>query len=108
VVESETAPSLDERLHALVKLGVPEGELHARVADLGYIVGTSTHIATRFEVRNIRWWRVSDEFPALRGSDLSPTTRLAIDRVQYDLMLASLDPPLSQDEVDEFIADWMA
>ena len=108
VVESETAPSLDERLKTLVKLGVPEHELHARVADLGYIAGTSAHVATQFDVRNVRWWRVGDDFPGLRGSDLSSTARLAIDRVQYDLILASLEPPMSQHEVDEFIAGWMA
>ena len=107
VVESESAPNIDERLEAVAKLGVPEGELHTRVAGLGYIPGTAADVPTRFEVRGVQWWHVGDEFPGLRGSDLSPSARLAIDHVQYDLILASLDAPMSSHEVGEFIAGWM-
>ena len=106
VVESENAPTLDQRLEALVTLGVPREELFARVTKLGYVPGASEHIVSRFNVRSTRWWRVGDDFPGLRRSELPPKATLAIDRVQYDLILGALDEPASQETVAEVLADW--
>lgn len=104
--ESSDGPSIDERVEDLVEAGVPGVELEYRLGLLGYVRGMSDAIATRYEVRSLRWWSVGHDFPGLRSSDVDPERLRAITRVSYDLMLAGAPEPLPSEEVDRFLDEW--
>lgn len=104
--ESPDAPSIDDRVEELIEAGVPAIELEHGLGLLGYVRGMSDAIGTRYEVRSLRWWRVGDEFPGLRSSDVTPERLRAVGRVSYDLMLAGAPVPLPPNEADRLLERW--
>lgn len=104
--ESVDGPTIDDRLEELVSAGVPDIELEHRLGLLGYVRGMSDAIATRYEVRSLRWWHVGDDFPGLRSSDVRPERLRAVGRVSYDLMLAGAPVPLPLHEADRVLDEW--
>lgn len=105
--ESADAASIDDRIAQLIELGVPAIELEQALGLLGYVRGMSEAVATRFEVRGIRWWIVADDFPGLRSSDIDPVRLRAVGHVSYDLMLAGTPSPIADDQAEAMLTDWM-
>lgn len=105
--ESADAMSIDDRVAELIDLGVPAIELEQRLGLLGYVVGMSDSVATRFEVRGVRWWVVDEEFPGLRASDIDPVRLRSVGHVSYDLMLAGTPSQIPDHQVDEMLMGWI-
>lgn len=105
--ESADAASIDDRIAQLIEAGVSQTELEQGLGFLGYVRGMSDAVATRFEVRGVRWWNVADDFPGLRSSDIDPGRLQAVGRVSYDLMLAAAPPHMPEQQVDLMLTEWV-
>jgi hypothetical protein len=100
--ESDTAPSLEDRIGRLISRGLPRDRFYNLLARYGYVHGEKPD-AHRYEVRSIRIWEVDERFPGLRRSDI-PNQRLhGVTRVSYDLALDSAASPLADDEAVQLL-----
>lgn len=106
--ESADAPDIDERVEALISMGLPAGGLQTRLQAAGFFAGTVVDGGTRYEVRSTRVWRVGAEFPVLRGSTIAPNILSCIENVKYDLLLAGLPYPLTDADGEAFLTDWVS
>ncbi|GAA1979982.1 hypothetical protein GCM10009817_20820 [Terrabacter lapilli] len=101
----DSAPSLDDRIRALVYAGFSRTALIKAVAKWGYVFESGQR-AQRFIVRSLRLWSVDDHFPGLRASDIPTGRRAAISRVTYELSLAAAPNPMEVTEMEEVLATW--
>lgn len=101
----DSAPSLDDRIRALVSAGFPRTALIKAVAKCGYVF-ESGQTPARFNIRSLRMWSVDDQFPGLRASDIPTERRAAISRVTYELSLAAAPEPIAVSKMKEVLATW--
>lgn len=106
--ESETAPSLDDRIRDLVDVGVPSAPLLAAVAQAGYVFESRVPIPTTYRIASTRYWLVGPTFPGLRRSALPEGMRRGVTRVQYTLSVDSAPTPLPKTYAEEFPKRWMS
>jgi hypothetical protein len=105
--ETPNAPSLDDRMRALIELGFPSSDLISAVEEAGYVFESGDSTVPRLETRNIRVWEVQENFPGLRSSDLGERRRLGVSRVRYELALDVAPPPLGKDAAAQFLGKWV-
>ncbi|MFJ2085217.1 PD-(D/E)XK motif protein [Micromonospora chokoriensis] len=105
--EDPTGPSLDERIDALISLGVPRSALLARISQVGYVYESGVVSNDRFVVRSVRAWEVGESFPGLRRSDLSEDRLRGVSRIRYELLVDSAPPRLSDVQFEQLIARWV-
>lgn len=101
-----TAPSLDDRIEELFRMGVPRRDLINRVADAGYIFEAYMGEA-RYAVRSMRAWPVDATFPGIRRSDFSPGRLRGVSKLQYELALDSAPRPMPEEELMGMLRTWM-
>lgn len=106
VMADETAPSLDQRIDELIAMGMPRGELLARVQKVGYVYETPPGIADRYAVRSVRAWRVGADFPGLRSGEIAEPRRKGISDIKYRLTLAAAPDRVSDEDFSKLLADW--
>jgi hypothetical protein len=99
--EENAAPTIDDRLRALIDMGVPSYKLIQKVADYGHIFESGINNQALYALREIRYWQVTDAFPGLRRSDLSESRLAGVEHVKYDLLLASVGEALTATEQAE-------
>lgn len=104
--EDRAAPTLDERIDALVALGVPKRRLIDTIADAGYIYETKTDFTTRFAVDKIGLWLVDSDFPSIRRSDIDARRLRSIRDLKYSVSLDGIKPVAVGDDVEEFLTTW--
>lgn len=104
--EDSAAPSLDERIDGLVRLGVPQNTLLTKVATAGYVYGNGTSFDDRFLVRSVRAWIVGNSFPGLRRAELGEVRLRGVSKIRYELALDSAPKRLSDKEFDQLMASW--
>lgn len=102
----QRAPTLDERISALLDAGFPAAELLAKVGAAGYLHESKPQFPTRFSVKTERWWSVGEDFPGLRESRLAAPGMTGVSNVRYELSLDSVGAFLSDDRVDDAIRGW--
>ncbi|WP_406024051.1 PD-(D/E)XK motif protein [Nocardioides sp. NBC_00850] len=105
--EDETAPSLDERIDDLLLSGMSRSELLGKVKNAGYVYESDPTVNTRYAVRTVRAWRVGQNFPGIRSSDLSEERRRGVSRLRYDLVLDSAPPRMGAMEFGNLLASWL-
>ncbi|SDL18535.1 Putative PD-(D/E)XK family member [Tessaracoccus oleiagri] len=103
--ESSMGASLDDRIRALIDLGFPRSLLVERVAEAGYLFESTPGGAT-YEINDIRYWPVDDEFPGLRRTQMPTHLQKGVSGVQYHLSLEALPEPLSESEVKGLFQRW--
>lgn len=96
-----SAPTIDDRIRALIEAGVPSYKLIQKVAEYGHAFESGTNDNARFVLQDIRYWRVTDDFPGLRRSDLDERRLAGVERVKYDLSLDLAGDPLTAAEQEE-------
>lgn len=104
---TETAPSLDDRIRALVDLGIPLQPLLAKVSLTGYVFESRQPLSTRYRIANVRLWEVGDRFPGLRRSSMSDTALRGVSQLQYVLATDSAPSRLSEAQAEEFLDEWL-
>lgn len=105
--EDTTAPTLDERIDALVGLGAPRVALLAKVAAAGYVYESGSDIEDRFVVRSVRAWAVGDSFPGLRRAELGEDRLRGVSRIHYELALDSAPKRMPDEALDRLMATWL-
>lgn len=103
--EDPQESSLDERIDALVRLGMPQVTLLTKVASAGYVYGSGA-VNDRFRIRSVRAWRVNASFPGLRRDELSEARLRGVSKIRYELALDSAPRHLPEDEFSNFINAW--
>lgn len=98
LLDKNSGPSVDDRIRSLIELGVPAHPLIQKTAAYGHVFESGFTDAETFEVNNIRFWVVSEDFPSLRRSDVSASRLRGIEKVKYDLLLDAAGEPLTNDE----------
>lgn len=102
--QSDSAPSLDQRVRNLIELGLPRDRFYELLARQEYVPGQDPD-AHRYEVRSVRVWHIDDHFPGLRRSDIHEPQLQGISRVRYNLALDSAPPPLDTRDADELLCN---
>ena len=107
LAEDPTAPGIDMILDRLIAAGAPRHALLAKVSRAGYVPGSGADGDFRFNVRSVRLWAITADFPGLRRSHI-PSQRLkGIDRVRYELNLDTAPDPMDEDAADECLSGWI-
>lgn len=99
LVPNPDAASISERARELVKIGVPRQALRICLAKRGLVEFGTSNDDFRFEVGNIKIWKVDADFPRIRLKDLRPNTALRIRELSYSLDVGELGDALSTTEV---------
>lgn len=94
----DSAPTVDDRLRALIDMGVPSYTLIQKTADYGHVFESGKNNDAVFALQDIRYWRVTEEFPGLRRSDLRGSRLVGIERVKYDLLVDTAGTALTAAE----------
>lgn len=96
VIPDPSAATLDDRIDALVGLGLPKHDLLTVVVKLGhtYSAGQSAD-EHRYRIRSSQGWVVDEAFPGLRRSRMAPEVQVGVSRVRYTLAVDSLPGPMS-------------
>lgn len=109
LMEVESSPdgeSVDDLVGTLVEAGVPEEELLARLNKVRYMPGNTANDEFKFSVVERRVWRVTDESPGLRRSQVPDRLLEGVEDVRYRFPLSQLGAPLGESEflelTDEF------
>lgn len=97
---SPNGQSIGEVFEELVAMGCDRNLLADRLADAGFLLG-HTNDDHRFQVKDQAAWRVTDEFPGLRSTDIVEARREAITRVSYTLDLGNANGRLEDEDLDE-------
>lgn len=101
LVEVEVAPegdSVDSLVQRLLAVGIPEQQLTEALEASDYVVGNAEHSTTRFAVRQIRWWPITEDSPGLKASRIDGELLLGVSDVTFQMSLAALGSPLTDDE----------
>jgi len=106
VTANETAPTLDERIDELIAMGMPRGELLARVQRVGYVYETPPGIDDRYAVRSVRAWHVGADFPGLRSGEIAERNRKGVSDITYRLSLDAAPDRLSDEDFWKLLARW--
>lgn len=106
VRDDESAPTLDERLDGLIRLGLGRDALLERVERAGYVYESDPAVG-RLAIRSVRAWRVGESFPGLRGSDLNEARRKGVSKVRYELALDAAPPRLTDAEFESLLDRWL-
>lgn len=93
------APSLDDRIRNLMELGVPAYGLIKKVGSYGHIFESGDQDDALFRLESIRCWRIRDDFPGLRRSELDTVRLNGVENVKYDLLLDVLGAPLAGSDI---------
>lgn len=104
LAEDEAGQSIDDMVSELIELGVPARRLISKVAGLGHVYQSSLAAPTRYAVRSLKSWRVDDNFPGLRRSDLSEVRLRGVSKLRYILDLDSAPPPSDDNETERNFA----
>lgn len=105
--EDVTAPGLDDRIDALIQLGVPRDGLLVKAASAGHIYGSSSAVPSRFRVRSVRAWPVGTTFPGLRRTDIGEQRLKGVSRIRYELALDAAPRRVPDKDLDGLLAGWM-
>lgn len=100
------APTLDERITALLKTGFPAAGLLAKVEAAGHVYESPVQFNTQFAVTSDKWWTVGENFPGVRAARLIPPAQKGVSNIKYELSLDSVGAALSAKGVDELIHGW--
>ena len=100
--ESDTAPSLEDRVEELLGAGLARDRFYDLLARQEYVHGRDPD-AHRYEVRSVRLWRVDDRFPGIRRSDINQTRLRGVSKVNYALALDSAPSPQPPDVSDRLL-----
>lgn len=104
LMEVESSPdgeSVDDLVGALVEAGVPEEELLARLNKVRYMPGNAANDEAKFGVVGRRAWRVTDESPGLRRSQVPERLLDGVEDVRFRFSLSLLGAPLGESEFQE-------
>lgn len=106
LVEDPSAPTIDDRIDALVKLGVPQRRLIDTIADVGYVYETKLDFDTRLAVDKIAIYNVDSAFPSIRRSDFDPQRLRFIRDLKYSISLEGLSAIHTGPEATSFLDSW--
>lgn len=95
------ASTLDDVIHGLIKLDVPEVELIEKAAKYGHLYREGVNDHLRFTVVDRRFWLVGSEFPGLRRSDLPAHRSDPVSSLSYRLSLVGAPNALTPGEARE-------
>lgn len=99
---ADTAPSLQERVEALLRSALARDRFYDLLAHVDYVHGSDPD-GHRYDVRTVRVWHVGERFPGLRRTDVADTRLGGVAKVRYDLVLDSCPPPLGDDAADTLL-----
>lgn len=102
VMTDPTGTSLEALVDELCELGLVREELTGELARVGFIPGAQMP-ETRFHLVDTQRWRVNEEFPGLRSSDLPHHRRDGIRKITYTLDLTGAGDPLSDEQYGAFL-----
>lgn len=102
----ESAPKLDDRIDALLALGVPRDPLISKVADAGYLYESRVSVEDRYVIRTLRLWPVDVNFPGLRRAEISPSALRGVTGIRYELALDAAPPPLDDESCRHYWDRW--
>lgn len=105
-VDSPTAPTLDERIRTLIESGFSRTELLDKVHGAGYAFESPASRPTQYEIKSLRVWEVTPDFPGLRRSNLSPVAQSGVSQVQFSLNLDAAPPALPVADMEGFWTEW--
>ena len=100
------APTLDERITALLEMGFPAAKTLTKIEAAGHIHESPLPFSTRFAVVSDRWWSVGEDFPGVRESRFSSAALRGVSNIKYELSLDSVGPSMPADAVDDLIGSW--
>lgn len=104
---NEAAQSLDERIDELIAVGVPRGDLLAKLDGAGYVYESGNGVGERYDVRSVRAWLVGDTFPGLRSSQIGEARLRGVAKIRYELSLDAAPNRLSDIEFASLIEEWI-
>lgn len=100
----DAAPSIDDRIRSLLRMGVPRTTFLDLLAQLGHIFEARDADEHRYVARRTRVWEVNDDFPGLRRSRLENTQLRGVSSVTYQLAVDSIGQPQDEEVLDAWVS----